>query len=315
MQAIDYGFPYTDKSAQWLAAQQAIDTASNKLGLPSWKVSRPLLSDGATNAKQRKLADGLRPAIVYMAPATLGSDALQDGRSRTVCANATCGCSKACLNLAGRGVQACVKAARLGKAILFLDYRRLYLAKLRCEVARHVRLAERDNLIAVFRHNGTSDIPLEDTAPDIYSDYSTTLQGIDYTKDLARMLAFLDGRTVAGRPWPTNYHLCFSRSELTPDDTVRDILNRGGTVAVVFRHKLPTQWLGYPVADATKHDWRWRDVPGTIQGLVALGPAIRDTSGFVVDVPICPSATPQVTDGYRYYLPTFVGASATGRIR
>ena len=299
-------------SAEWTAAQQAIDTACNNVGLPSFNVQNPLLSPGSSNAKQRKLAHGLRPAIVYLSPATVASDALQDGRDRTVCVNATPGCTKACLNLAGRGVQRGVRAARLGKTILFLNYRRLYMLKLRAEVARHVRLAERDNVLAVFRHNGTSDKPLEDMAPDIYTNYPKSLQALDYTKSLDRMYGFLNGRTVAGRPWPTNYHLCFSRSESTPNSTVIDLLARGGTVAVVFRHRLPATWLGYPVADATKHDWRWRDAPGTIQGLIALGPAIKDTSGFVVDVP---KVTPQVTDGYRYYLPSFVGASATGRIR
>lgn len=299
-------------SAEWTAAQQAIDKASAASGLPSFNVQNPLLSAGSSNAKQRKLSQGLRPAIVYMAPATVASDALQDGRDRTVCVNASPGCMLGCLHLAGRGVQRGVRAARLGKTILFLNFRRLYMLKLRSEVARHVRLAEHDNVLAVFRHNGTSDTPIEDMAPDIYTNNPKSLQALDYTKSLERMHGFLNGRTVAGRPWPHNYHLCFSRSELTPDSTVTDLLSRGGTVAVVFRHRLPATWLGYPVADATKHDWRWRDAPGTIQGLIALGPAIKDTTGFVVDVPI---VTPQVTDGYRYYLPSFVGASATGRIR
>jgi hypothetical protein len=293
------------KSAEWIAAQATIDQACNNSGLPSFKVTRPLLSSGSSNAKQKKLAQGLRPAIVYMAPATIGSDALQDTRQRTNCPHATKGCIAGCLNLAGRGVQRGVRASRLGKAILFLNFRQLYLLKLRSEVARHVRLAERDNVTAVLRHNGTSDIPLEDLSPDIYTDYKS-MQAMDYTKNLRRMHGFLNGLTVAGRPWPANYHLCFSRSENTPDSTVLDLLSNGGTVAVVFRDRIPATWLGYPVADATVHDWRWRDAPGTVQGLIALGPAASDQSGFVVDAP---------EKKYRYFLPEFVGASATGRIR
>jgi hypothetical protein len=293
------------KSAEWIAAQATIDQACNNSGLPSFNVQNPLLSAGSSNAKQKKLAHGLRPAIVYLSPATIASDALQDGRDRTNCPHATAGCIAGCLNLAGRGVQRGVRASRMGKAILFLNFRQLYLRKLRLEVARHVRLAERDNVTAVLRHNGTSDIPIEDLSPDIYTDHKS-MQAMDYTKNLRRMHGFLNGRTVAGRPWPANYHLCFSRSENTPDSQLRDLLSNGGTVAVVFRDSVPARWLGYPVADATVHDWRWRDAPGTVQGLIALGPAAVDKSGFVVDAP---------ETKYRYFLPEFVGASATGRIR
>lgn len=50
-----------------------------------------------------------------------------------------------------------------------------------------------------------------------------------------------------------------------------------------FRHELPARWHGYRVIDATKHDARYLDDPGTVAGLLALGGARKDTSGFVQD--------------------------------
>lgn len=307
-------------SAEWAAAQGTVNAATiaagivDKTGKPViWSVTSDLLSAGSSNEKQVKQADGLRAAIIYMAPAGLAGDALS--RNVATCTDYTDGCRDSCLNLAGKGTFATVKAARLGKAILFLQHRKLYLQKMKHEVTRLVRLAERDNLQPVLRANGTSDIPYECVAPWLYTNEDgtpTALQGYEYTKNLRRYMAYLNGKTLSGKPFPSNLTLTYSRDERTTASTIHEIISLGGSVAAVFRHKLPSKWLGNVVNDATANDWRWRDVPGTIQGLVALGPAVRDESGFVIDVP---KVTPQVTDGYRYHLPSFVSWAATGRIR
>ena len=53
---------------------------------------------------------------------------------------------------------------------------------------------------------------------------------------------------------------------------------------VVFRDSLPKTYLGFPVVDGTKGDQRYLDKKGVIVGLIALGKAKKDSSGFVVDV-------------------------------
>lgn len=276
---------------EWVAAQATIDAATitagivDKNGKPViWSVSSDLLSEGSSNEKQVKEADGLRAAIIYMAPAGLAGDALK--RNVATCTDHTDGCANVCLNLAGKGTFATVKAARMGKAILFLQHRKLYLQKMKHEVARLVRLAERDNLQPVLRANGTSDIPYECVAPWLYTNEDgtpTALQGYEYTKNRRRYMSYLNGKTLSGKPFPSNLHLTYSRDERTTASTIHEILSLGGSVAAVFRNELPSKWLGHVVSDATANDWRWRDKPGQIQGLIALGPAIRDTSGFVID--------------------------------
>ena len=61
------------------------------------------------------------------------------------------------------------------------------------------------------------------------------------------------------------------------------LLAVGVNVAAVFSGpELPAEYLGYEVIDGTKDDWRFKDPEGVIVGLLALGRAKRDRSGFVV---------------------------------
>jgi hypothetical protein len=64
-------------------------------------------------------------------------------------------------------------------------------------------------------------------------------------------------------------------------------LRKGGNVAVVFRVKkgqpLPKMWNGYEVIDGDIDDLRFLDKKNVIVGLRAKGPAMKDTSGFVVE--------------------------------
>jgi len=80
---------------------------------------------------------------------------------------------------------------------------------------------------------------------------------------------------------PKNYSLTFSRSETNEADCIR-VLEAGGNVAVVFRHK-PDTWHGFPVIDGDAHDLRHLDPRGVVVALSPKGPkAKRDKSGFVL---------------------------------
>jgi hypothetical protein len=84
--------------------------------------------------------------------------------------------------------------------------------------------------------------------------------------------------------WPVNYDLTFSFSEETTPAQVREIIRKGGNVAVVFRKDIPKEFMGYDVISGMEHDFRFLDKKGCIVGLEARGRAKHDDTGFVVDV-------------------------------
>jgi hypothetical protein len=87
---------------------------------------------------------------------------------------------------------------------------------------------------------------------------------------------------------PTNYHLTFSRSENTKNETVKSILAYGGNVAVVYAETLPIWDFGVEVLNGDEDDLRFTDPRGKVVGLVykrAKGVTVDDAieSGFVID--------------------------------
>jgi hypothetical protein len=64
---------------------------------------------------------------------------------------------------------------------------------------------------------------------------------------------------------------------------VHAVIAAGGNVAVVF-NELPETYLGKPVINGDESDLRFLDPKGVIVGLKAKGKAIKDDSGFVVQV-------------------------------
>ena len=68
--------------------------------------------------------------------------------------------------------------------------------------------------------------------------------------------------------FPENYHLTFSHSENTSEDTVIDILGKGGNVAVVYKDELPPfDFGGWEVINGDEDDLRFLDETGVIVGL------------------------------------------------
>lgn len=196
---------------------------------------------------------------------------------KNLCCHASKGCIEACLNLSGKGYYKRVQSSRLNKTLYFIENRKEFLQNLKQEIAAKVNTATRRNQRVSVRLNLTSDIPWESVKIDGKNlmEHFPTVRFLDYTKDDERMLRFIQGK------FPKNYHLTFSRSE--ENQTACEIISGcGGNVAVVFDKKLPKTYMGKKVIDGTKHDLRFLDKKNVIVGLIAIGKAKKDKTGFVV---------------------------------
>lgn len=248
-----------------------------------------VISEAASNAKTAKALEsmGITAGILHLSP----SDFAVPGRS--VCPWASKACAGEwidgervggfCLTFSGHGqykgavtpegMEAHhIHRARNRKTRRFFDDRAGFLLDVSKDCKTIERRAIKRGLEGAARLNGTSDIPWESMI-----DFSATptLNFYDYTKGYKRYCAFLAGDL------PVNYHLTFSASEDTPDDMLVDILNGGGNVAMLFAHELPVEWRGFPVVDATAHDFRYRDPRGAVAGLLPKARAKGDESGFL----------------------------------
>ena len=203
---------------------------------------------------------------LHLAPSTLSG--------RNVCPNASPGCAAACLNTAGRGMMNMVQEARINKTNKFFDNKYEFVLQLVKDIQAGIRFATRKQMNVCFRLNLTSDIRWERHG--IMQEFSK-YQFYDYTKSKKRMEQFLS------RDMPHNYHLTFSRDETTDTDFIKEVIKKGGNVAVVF-DEIPNSWEGMPVVSGDDHDLRFTDPHGKIIGLVAKGKAKHDDSGFVVKV-------------------------------
>lgn len=203
--------------------------------------------------------------ILHLAPADLSG--------HEVCPKRTEGCTRACLNTAGRGgmfkrgeTTNVIQRARIRKTRRFFEDREGFLRDLEQDIQRAIRYAERKGLTPVFRLNGTSDLSWEKYG---IIEKFPTVQFYDYTKVL--------GRKVAHLP---NYHLTFSAADGNDADVARAML-QGMNVTVVF-DKIPETYRGRPVFNADDTDLRFLDPKGVVLGLKAKGRAKKDTTGFVV---------------------------------
>jgi hypothetical protein len=198
--------------------------------------------------------------ILHLAPSTLSG--------KNTCPKATPGCIAACLNTAGRGGMFkkgentnMIQRARIRKTVMYWEQRDLFLATLEADIRKAIKMAEKLDLIPVFRLNGTSDLSVEKWG---IIEKFPQVQFYDYTKVL--------GRKVAHLP---NYHLTFSKADGNDAD-VAEALLQGMSVVAVY-DKIPE---GVPSADET--DLRFLDPKGTMLGLKAKGRAKKDYTGFVI---------------------------------
>jgi len=261
---------------------------------PYGRPSYLLTVDG--NAKTNKSLKKLNvlTAILHLSPA---NQSVPYG-GKNLCPWASEGCAAACLTSAGRMKFDEAEIARLKRTLWFLRDRHSFIATLIKEIWAFEKRAEKNGQDFAVRLNGTSDISWESVAPELFKIFAN-VQFYDYTKIRGRIQSFLGKGPKIGQEewisetgpypntWPANYHLTYSLSERRSDKTYSlRVLREGGNVAAVFRspRTIPKTYRGYPTVPADDHDVTFRWPAGSWLALRAKGDALKDTSGFVLDV-------------------------------
>ena len=249
-----------------------------------------LYSTSAKIEKSNKSDYGYYTLAQYLSPASESGWQLCPYRSPA--------CEAACLgHSSGLMVTSTSKNARITRTTLFMTDRKAYAAQAIKELSALERKCAKLGVKAAARPNADSDITWENirfqyariNGPvpivniSLMSDshkYSQTImelfpniQFYDYTKWPSKF-------RPASR-LPANYHLTFSRSEITTLDDIQAEFDAGRNVAVVF-DEVPTEWEGWTVINGDADDLRHLDPVGVIVGLKAKGAALKDTEGFVV---------------------------------
>jgi hypothetical protein len=263
-----------------LAFRPAAAPVIHPAALLPFKMPSYLLSVEADAKTDKGTASGYLTGILYLAPGQLAGVG-------NLCPHASAGCLAACLFTAGRaGIFEAVNAARVMRTRFLHDNRAGFIAALKGEIAALIRKAKRRGLRPVLRLNGTSDLPWEKLAPELFTEFPR-LRVYDYTKSLRRAVAFAKGEL------PRNYHLTFSYSE-TNAAAAGIALAAGVNVAAVAdgvrpgqRFALPGLPEPRPTFSADRHDLRFldrkaADGKGRIGILKAKGKAKGDKSGFVI---------------------------------
>jgi len=224
-------------------------------------------------------ASGYLTGILYLAPGQLAGVG-------NLCPHASAGCLAACLFTAGNARFENVNRSRIMRTRFLHENRAGFIAALKGEIAALIRKAKRRGLRPVVRLNGTSDLPWETLAPELFTDFPR-LRFYDYTKSIRRSLAFSAGKL------PRNYHLTFSLSE-TNAAAAGLAIAAGVNVAAVADGVKPGQRFAFPglpearpTFSADRHDLRFLDRKATdgrgrIGILKAKGKARADQSGFVI---------------------------------
>ena len=254
----------------------------------------PLLTPMASNPKTKKQTEelGYHGALMMLLSHTQGDPRrFAEGGGmrwagnqilRSICPNAVKnGCAKACLVNQGRGRMNVVYKAREARTHLFWNDRKLFKDTLRGELAKLQRSADRRELTAVARLDGTSDLGL---AWELCGDFPR-MRFYDYTKVKARAWAWA-WATDAQRLVGNLPHVTFSVGAGNLEDAEKLVATGRINATVVFRLRkgeaLPAEWRGRPVVDGDQHDLRFLDpVGGYWIGLHAKGSAYYDKTGFV----------------------------------
>lgn len=215
---------------------------------------------------------GFLTYILHLAP--------HDLSGHNVCPMATKGCIASCLNTAGRGgifkkgeTTNVIQECRIRRTKYFFNDRENFMLDLAKEINKALIHASKQNLTAVFRLNGTSDIAWEKirvgTVRNIFELFPL-VQFYDYTKIVNR------------KNLPSNYQVTFSKADGNDRDVAIAEFN-GMNIAVVFATKeLPETYHGLTVFNGDESDLRFLDPHQVIVGLYAKGRARKDYSGFVV---------------------------------
>ena len=246
-----------------------------------------LLSSPESNPKVAKNGKlGVLAAPLHLAPSKLSGF--------NTCPKASKGCIDACLHTAGNPAYMEQKhKSRIDKTLAYFKQRDAFMALLAFEIMALESKAKSLNMQPAIRLNATSDLPFElrtinvDGVDVRLMDHFKDVQFYDYTAITKRAVAWGRG------DMPQNYHLTFSRKE-NNDDDVRQVINAGGNVAVVFggnpfkdgftslQMDAVDNLGGAVLYDGDVTDYRPEDPKGVIVALKAKGDAKSDTSGFVI---------------------------------
>jgi hypothetical protein len=224
-------------------------------------------------------AGGYLTGILYLAPGQLAGVG-------NLCPHASAGCLAACLFTAGNARFENVNRGRVMRTRFLHSDRAGFIAALKGEISALIRKAKRRGLKPVVRLNGTSDLPWEKLAPELFAEFPT-VRFYDYTKSIRRAIAFAKGEL------PKGYHLTFSLAENNAA-AAGIALAAGVNVAAVAdgvkpgqRFALPGLPEARPTFSADRYDLRFldrkaTDGKGRIGILKAKGKAKADKSGFVI---------------------------------
>tara|TARA_R110000765_G_scaffold205122_1_gene309956 strand:- start:120 stop:953 length:834 start_codon:yes stop_codon:yes gene_type:complete len=219
---------------------------------------------------------GVLTLPVYMSPHREGG--------KNMCAGASAGCIASCLGHSSGHLRFDMqRQARIAKTMFFQLYPDRFLEQYNKEIEAHARKAQRANMLAAFRGNGSTDTRWEKYGiPQAHPEK----QFYDYTKHTAKARA----------DRPENYHLTYSVSERANSlDMARDWLDSGANAAIVVAGQsskvkdakaaaarlIDSGYLGYPCIDGDETDIRFDDPAGHWVVLYAKGAALHDRTGFV----------------------------------
>lgn len=171
-----------------------------------------------------------------------------------------------------------IQSARIARTRLFFEDRTAFMTQMVKEIKSQIKVAKKNDLIPVFRLNGTSDLRWEL--------FPVTVDGKEYSNVISAFpdIQFYDYTKIPNRrDLPKNYHLTFSLAESNKENAITALM-KGYNVAAVFRTAtLPRVFMGRRVVNGDTTDLRFLDPQGVIVGLKAKGKAKKDTSGFVYD--------------------------------
>lgn len=219
---------------------------------PTPKAVFPVLSQPNANTKLAKESDRTADYSIYsvfLAPA--------DSSGHEMCLWRSNDCTDLCLNCSGKGAMQSVQAARIRKTQRLVEDPHGFFWSLLSEMQKVCHKEANP----VMRLNGTSDLPWDFIAPNLFSHFKLfNWKFYDYTKSVHRAFkqdnAWDQTLSYSGNNWA---------------ECAKGLADKYCRVAVVFDTKrgqqLPLHYRGYTVIDGDKDDLRFLDPKGVIVGL------------------------------------------------
>jgi hypothetical protein len=240
------------------AHQKAWENHRRAWGFAPGGGSNPNCSGPDFTTKSRKSWENHPISGWYGKPHTLAVPKRVGG---TACANSTSSCRDGCLDTAGRGNTSSVNRARLMRSDFLYSDPLGSIALWHRDIGRFKRSAARRGLPLAHRPNGTSDHAWERIVPELFHAHPD-VQFMDYTK---RWWRLFEERIP-------NYYLTPSVADNHDVFDVIEVCEKGFSPVVVTEEGwFPERIAGIETFDATGHDLRFTDKPGTIGILQPLG--------------------------------------------